>query len=110
MQNVLLYQWLEESLRLGEKVSEDSYILKLDSGGDTPNTNHTSGEEPSHPKKIKMSSNDSANASPENGEKMSSSDVSQALNTASGSYDLSINSPIISDAQNKTVSLSGSFI
>ncbi|KAM7464593.1 hypothetical protein LguiA_032714 [Lonicera macranthoides] len=104
--NVLLYHWLEESLRLGQKVSEDSYILKLDSGGggDTPNTNHTSGEEPSHPKKIKMSSNDSANASPKSGEKTSSGDVSQALNTASGSYDSSINSPIISDAQIETVS------
>lgn len=30
MQKILLYQWLEESLRSGEKVSEDLYDLKLD--------------------------------------------------------------------------------
>ncbi|XP_019055096.1 PREDICTED: DNA polymerase beta isoform X2 [Nelumbo nucifera] len=29
--NVLLYQWLEDSLRSGEKVAEDSYNLNLDS-------------------------------------------------------------------------------
>lgn len=32
-QNVLQYQWLEDCLRLGEKISEASYNLKFDSGG-----------------------------------------------------------------------------
>ena len=31
LQNVLQYQWLEDCLRLGEKISEDSYNLKFDS-------------------------------------------------------------------------------
>lgn len=31
LQNALQYQWLEDSLRLGEKIPEDSYGLKFDS-------------------------------------------------------------------------------
>ncbi|CAJ2647664.1 unnamed protein product [Trifolium pratense] len=31
---VLLYQWLEDSLKSGEKLSEDLYVLKLDSQGE----------------------------------------------------------------------------
>lgn len=33
-QSVLLYQWLEESLKLGEKVSEELYSLKTEAEGD----------------------------------------------------------------------------
>jgi len=31
LQNILVYRWLEDSLRLGKKVSEDSYLLMEDS-------------------------------------------------------------------------------
>lgn len=33
IQKVLLYQWVEDSLTKGEKVSEDLYIISLESGG-----------------------------------------------------------------------------
>ncbi|XP_031285345.1 DNA polymerase lambda isoform X1 [Pistacia vera] len=65
---VIHYQWLEESLRLGEKVHEDLYILKLDSEGDNiadksldhkhESGNATGNNEPSHCKKLKLSSED----------------------------------------------------
>jgi DNA polymerase lambda len=34
LQRVLLYQWLEDSLRSGEKVSEDQYHLLVDMEGE----------------------------------------------------------------------------
>lgn len=43
-QNILAYQWLEDSLRLGEKVSEDSYRLKEEPG---ENVSHQSSAEAS---------------------------------------------------------------
>ncbi|XP_057247177.1 DNA polymerase lambda isoform X2 [Beta vulgaris subsp. vulgaris] len=42
--NILAYQWLEDSLRLGEKVSEDSYRLKEEPG---ENVSHQSSAEAS---------------------------------------------------------------
>ncbi|XP_059448061.1 DNA polymerase lambda isoform X2 [Corylus avellana] len=67
--SVLIYQWLEDSLRLGEKVSEDLYSLKVDpEGGNRPDKSsvpkksngNTSGyEEPLNSKKIKPSPEDS---------------------------------------------------
>ncbi|XP_011086493.1 DNA polymerase lambda isoform X1 [Sesamum indicum] len=65
---VLNYQWLEDSLRAGEKVPEASYILSMDSEQDYrskvtqgnhlkhTNGNHLSIEDPSPPKKIKTCS------------------------------------------------------
>ncbi|CAL1357214.1 unnamed protein product [Linum trigynum] len=53
---VLLYQWVEESLRLGEKVSEDSYRIDINSeGGDTRNKSQSAkdSEEPSPLKKVR---------------------------------------------------------
>ncbi|CAI0627536.1 unnamed protein product [Linum tenue] len=47
---VLLFQWLEESLRLGEKVSEDLYRIDINSeGGDTRSMSQSAkdSEEPS---------------------------------------------------------------
>ena len=71
LQSVLLYQWLEDSLRLGEKVSEDLYNLKVDREGDNnpdkslvpkeANVNISSDEEPSHSKKIRSFPEDSKN-------------------------------------------------
>ncbi|KAL5759729.1 hypothetical protein ACOSP7_018246 [Xanthoceras sorbifolium] len=63
--NVLLYQWLEDSLSSGEKVSEDLYLLKLDSEEDNiadksldqrqENEKVSSDGEPVHYKRIKSS-------------------------------------------------------
>ncbi|XP_017971942.1 PREDICTED: DNA polymerase beta isoform X1 [Theobroma cacao] len=63
--HVLMYQWLEDSLAAGEKVSEDFYVLKVDlERVGTPdknlklepaNGNSSSHEEQSHCKKIKSS-------------------------------------------------------
>ncbi|KAJ1389903.1 DNA-directed DNA-polymerase X [Sesbania bispinosa] len=65
---VLLYQWLEDSLKSGEKLSEDTYVLKLDSQGeDIPDkslvpepTNESISSDPQklQNKKIKPSSED----------------------------------------------------
>ncbi|KAF5746638.1 hypothetical protein HS088_TW06G00809 [Tripterygium wilfordii] len=69
--SVLLYQWLEDCLRLGEKVSEDPYHLEVDAEGeniaDKSLTSHStnrissSDDEPSPSKKIRSSSDDSKN-------------------------------------------------
>lgn len=65
---ILVYQWLEDSLRLGERVSEDFYLLKegpLDAkvSYESPkevsgnkNEKCPEGEEPPVPKKLKSSS------------------------------------------------------
>ncbi|KAK3230586.1 hypothetical protein Dsin_002467 [Dipteronia sinensis] len=65
---ILLYQWLVDSLSSGEKVSEDLYLLKLDSEEDNiaaksldqkqENENVSSEGEPLHHKKIKSSHED----------------------------------------------------
>ncbi|XP_062159840.1 DNA polymerase lambda isoform X2 [Alnus glutinosa] len=75
---VLLYQWLEDSLRLGEKVSEDSYSLKVDPEGDNrpdkslvpkeANENTSGYEEPLNSKKIKPSPEDSKKTNAESKE------------------------------------------
>lgn len=64
LQRIILYQWLEDSLRSGEKVSEDIYDLKLESleenktdqsepGG--RNDYVSSDDEPPDSKKLKVS-------------------------------------------------------
>jgi len=74
LQRVLLYQWLEDSLRLGEKVSEDSYSLKVDPEGDNrpvpkeANENTSGYEEPLNSKKIKPSPEDSKKTNAESKE------------------------------------------
>ncbi|KAK3223247.1 hypothetical protein Dsin_010272 [Dipteronia sinensis] len=65
---ILLYQWLVDSLSSGEKVSEDLYLLKLNSEEDNTadksldqkqeNENVSSDGEPLHHKKIKSSHDD----------------------------------------------------
>ncbi|KAK1553948.1 hypothetical protein Q3G72_005611 [Acer saccharum] len=65
---ILLYQWLVDSLSSGEKVSEDLYLLKLNSEEDNiadksldqkqENENVSSDGEPLHHKKIKSSHDD----------------------------------------------------
>ncbi|KAH9608303.1 hypothetical protein KSS87_008414, partial [Heliosperma pusillum] len=39
MHNILLYQWIEDSLRLGNKVAEDLYVLKQDPAAGEPSHN-----------------------------------------------------------------------
>lgn len=68
LQIILVYQWLEDSLRLGEKVSEDFYLLKEEPvdakvSYESPkevsgnkNEKFPEGEEPPVPKKLKSSS------------------------------------------------------
>lgn len=46
LQSILVYQWLEDSLRLGEKASQDIYILKDEAGGEA--CHQASGDDSSH--------------------------------------------------------------
>ncbi|XP_041015457.1 DNA polymerase lambda isoform X1 [Juglans microcarpa x Juglans regia] len=95
--SVLLYQWLEDSLRSGEKVSEDSYYLNLDLEADnTPdkslvpkeaNINSSSYNEPSHSKKIRSSAEDSKNMDEESKEEGKSNALYEAPSTPRDSYD-----------------------
>ena len=91
LQRALLYQWLEDSLRLGEKVSEDLYNIKVDREGDNipdkslvpkeANKNTTSDEEPSYSKKIRSSPEDSKNINAESKEDAKSSALYDAPST-----------------------------
>ncbi|KAM3754290.1 hypothetical protein ACB098_03G154700 [Castanea mollissima] len=115
----LLYQWLEDSLRLGEKVSEDLYNIKVDRDGDNipdkslgpkeANKNTTSDEEPSHSKKIRSSPEDSKNINAESKEDVKSCALYDAPSTPGSSEDspstLSpVNtSPLTPDPSNKDV-------
>ncbi|XP_059655997.1 DNA polymerase lambda isoform X2 [Cornus florida] len=108
--NSLLYQWLEDSLRLGEKVPEDSYVLALDSEQQgSPNTsleknspkpangNNSSDNEASHCKKVKTSSENPGNASAKNMDNTRNNFVYEAPSTATVSDDSSLDlSPVIS--------------
>lgn len=95
LQRALLYQWLEDSLRLGEKVSEDLYNIKEDREGDNipdkslvpkeANKNTTSDEEPSHSKKIRSSPEDSKNINAESKEDAKSSALYDAPSTPGSS-------------------------
>ena len=46
LQIILVYQWLEDSLRLGEKASQDIYILKDEASGEA--CHQSSGDVSSH--------------------------------------------------------------
>ncbi|XP_075657192.1 DNA polymerase lambda isoform X2 [Castanea sativa] len=115
----LLYQWLEDSLRLGEKVSEDLYNIKVDREGDNipdkslvpkeANKNTTSDEEPSHSKKIRSSPEDSKNINAESKVDVKSSALYDVPSTP-GSFEDSpstlspVNtSPLTPDPSNKDV-------
>ncbi|KAL0004102.1 hypothetical protein SO802_011663 [Lithocarpus litseifolius] len=97
LQRALLYRWLEDSLRLGEKVSEDLYNIKVDREGDNipdkslvpkeANKNTTSDEEPSHSKKIRSSPEDSKYINAESKEDANSSALYDAPSTPGSSDD-----------------------
>ena len=106
-------------MRLGEKVSEDLYNIKVDREGDNipdkslvpkeANKNTTSDEEPSHSKKIRSSPEDSKNVNAESKEDAKSSALYDAPSTP-GSYEDSpstlspVNtSPLTPDPSNKDV-------
>ncbi|CAI9092837.1 OLC1v1028178C1 [Oldenlandia corymbosa var. corymbosa] len=119
---VLSYQWLEDSLREGQKVPEESYILSLDAGGGgeqvsniaeqtstKPLDDDTSGaDEVERQKRAKLSAQESNNAQLRNGVKTIQKDGSDSPHSVSGS-ESSINtlspdtaSPYLDD-QKKTV-------
>lgn len=115
LQRILRYQWLEDSLVLGEKASEDSYILPIDKDEPLPRT--TVGEKPEavdknnskggeafpksasaadschgeklHPEKVSTSSEDLKKTSAEEKEKNIKSTISEASNSSSKSDDSS---------------------
>ncbi|THG23886.1 hypothetical protein TEA_004073 [Camellia sinensis var. sinensis] len=125
--SVLLYQWLEGSLSLGEKVSEAPYILTLESGeGSLSNKSFkecgskasngygSSDDETSHHKKIRTSPVDPKTASTKDMDDTVNIAVYEERKTVSSSDDLSpthspVNSsPTTPDALTKTVEISDS--
>ncbi|CAL5421404.1 unnamed protein product [Camellia sinensis] len=125
--SVLLYQWLEGSLSLGEKVSEAPYILTLESGeGSLSNKSFkecgskassgygSSDDETSHHKKIRTSPEDPKTASTKDMDDTVNIAVYEERKTVSSSDDLSpthspVNSsPTTPDALTKTVEISDS--
>ncbi|KAK3038649.1 hypothetical protein RJ639_027312 [Escallonia herrerae] len=117
--DVLPYRWLENSLRLGEKVSKDQYILKIDTEGgvstrnsceDTSSENgsNPSGDEKSHQKKRRTSLEGFKSASADSRDKTVSNSDSEEWSSRSSSQDLSnaqspgIHSALTFDAQHKT--------
>ncbi|KAL6567777.1 hypothetical protein OROGR_001445 [Orobanche gracilis] len=123
---VLNYQWLEDSLRIGEKASEDLYILSADAGGNYKskvaeeknhpkhnNANHSSIEDRHPQKKIKTCSEESQIVGLVEGDHVSVDvlDYSSEMDTASGSShsSQSLSPDIISpnlDGHKKAASLS----
>ncbi|XP_031399752.1 DNA polymerase lambda isoform X1 [Punica granatum] len=114
---VLLYQWLEESLRSGEKVSEDLYELRgeLEKEG-TPeksmskleNGSSASDNEKPHATLIRSSSEDLAQM--ELKEVSEDNGLSTGVSSPAGSYDSShslslVSSPRTSDAADKDVDI-----
>lgn len=95
MQSLLLYQWLEDSLKSGEKESEDLYVLKLDPQGEGINELDTSldpepidGSLSSEPqqlqnKKIKSSSEDAESVNLKSNEDRRENAPLSLANTAS---------------------------
>ena len=91
-----MYQWLEESLSAGEKVSEDFYILKVDPEGagipdknlklEAANIKSSSDGEQSHCKRIKSSPEEIKHTTEER-----KGDIE--TNTASGASNTEPNSP-----------------
>lgn len=98
LQSVIHYQWLEDSLRLGEKVSEDLYTIKLDSEGDNKadkssnqmqgNGNASSEVESSPQKRIKSSNEDVEHFKSESRREMDVNALSEAPNSPTSSDSL----------------------
>ncbi|KAJ4711176.1 DNA polymerase lambda [Melia azedarach] len=96
--SVIHYQWLEDSLRLGEKVSEDLYTIKLDSEGDNKadkssnqmqgNGNASSEVESSPQKRIKSSNEDVEHFKSESRREMDVNALSEAPNSPTSSDSL----------------------
>ncbi|GAA0169980.1 DNA-directed DNA polymerase [Lithospermum erythrorhizon] len=121
---VLLYQWLEDSLKEGKRVSEDTYVISLEpSEQELQNTSwdpHTKDADGSHSesshaiqsKKLRQSSEPIKSACSENSKPDTDNQESQA--TGSGSYHSAlshspeITSPFTSDAKHETVGNSNS--
>ncbi|XP_027153453.1 DNA polymerase lambda isoform X1 [Coffea eugenioides] len=123
---VLSYQWLEDSLREGKKVLEESYILSLERGGGDKISNtaeetfpkllndvHSGASETLQQKRIRISPMDLADTNLKNTVKLEENAVPESPDSSSGSYgsmhSLSpeITGPSI-DAQHKTVLTSDS--
>ncbi|TYI97735.1 hypothetical protein E1A91_D01G164000v1 [Gossypium mustelinum] len=112
--HVLLYQWLEESLAAGEKVSEDFYILKVDPEGfdifdkslkaKLANRNSSSYDEHSHCKRIKSSHEEIKQTNEEKKGDIETNSVSWASNTEPHFPSSLTNSPEISSTQDKDYS------
>ncbi|MBA0734262.1 hypothetical protein Gogos_018196 [Gossypium gossypioides] len=117
--HVLLYQWLEESLAAGEKVSEDFYILKVDPEGfdifdkslkpKLANRNSSSYDEHSHCRRIKSSHEEIKQTNEEKKGDIETNSVSWASNTEPHSPSSLTNSPEISSTQDKDVGMQMSF-
>ncbi|KAK6931103.1 DNA polymerase beta, palm domain [Dillenia turbinata] len=103
---VLLYQWLEDSLTLGEKQCEDSYVLKLEFEGETlsdkssktdTEERKSSGDASIDHNKIRLFSTGSKFVGSESKGDTSEASLAGASTTASGSEDsLHAESPIYS--------------
>ncbi|KAG8366201.1 hypothetical protein BUALT_Bualt17G0051900 [Buddleja alternifolia] len=121
---LLNYQWLEDSLKIGEKVSEDSYIISMDIGRNdrsevTDNhvnytdEHHLDIDDPSLQKKIKTGSEESKTVGSGERDIISANDLDypSKSDTASGSFCSSrsmspeIMSPSL-DGENRDVSTS----
>ncbi|KAK2636389.1 hypothetical protein Ddye_031181 [Dipteronia dyeriana] len=95
---ILLYQWLVDSLSSGEKVSEDLYLLNLDSEEDNiadksldwkqENENVSSDCEPLHHKRIKSSHEDVESFKVESKRDADNNAVSETLNSSISSDNL----------------------
>ncbi|KAL2476569.1 DNA polymerase lambda (POLL) [Abeliophyllum distichum] len=127
---VINYQWLEDSLRVGKKVSEDSYILSIDMEGNRKGCvsvenhvkmidgSHSSSDESSQHKKIRSTVQDSRAVSSEERDRTVDHTLNESskMGTASGSsrsyrsLSPEITSPITLDGQNKSVSLDVSLL
>ncbi|XP_057950363.1 DNA polymerase lambda isoform X2 [Malania oleifera] len=106
-QSVLTYQWLEDSLSLGEKKSEGSYYLNLELERNVAK-NNSNADEPSQCKKIRPSLEDSkiVNAQSRNSTSHTSSYTpasSRDSRDSSHSPSAQTSCPDTSDSLNKTV-------
>lgn len=102
---VLLYQWIEDSLREGKTASEAAYILSLVSGGGDNGSNISEATFPKHEneslpdagepvtsKKSRISLEDPGYTSPRDAVKLAGNAAYESSNTTSGS-DNSLHSP-----------------
>lgn len=117
LQKVLDYQWLEDSLRVGKKVSEDSYILSMDAVNQVKliDENHSSNDEPSQHKKIRSTIQDSKAVNSEERDRTldnTHNEPSEIGTSSASSRSVSpeITGPISLDGQNKAVRVCNFFL